>query len=91
MQFTSIFTVLAVAMTAAALPSAGTVAPRVADNNYYSSETANTCCTGVANCVLQLVGETCSGSAYCCETDAPQVSFAFRAYLLAAFAARPVD
>lgn len=79
MQFTSIFTLLAVAMTAAALPSGDMVAARGGgggETNICSSQTANVCCNGLAlNCVLTgVLGQTCQGSSYCCANTTPQVS-----------------
>ncbi|KAK4235376.1 hypothetical protein C8A03DRAFT_17878 [Achaetomium macrosporum] len=73
MQFTSIFSILAVAMTAAALPSAG-VAPRTGDVGSCNSQTSNVCCDGVLGCVVTVLGKNCEGSSYCCETTAAQGS-----------------
>jgi hypothetical protein len=76
MQFTSLFTILAVAMTASALP-AEQVAPRAANqvascNNVQSQ----VCCDGVVGCTLNVLGTTCDGGSYCCDSDAVQVSSA---------------
>jgi hypothetical protein len=72
MQFTSLFTILAVAMTASALPSE--VAPRFGDITSCSSQSANVCCDGLASCLITALGKNCEGSSYCCETGAQQVS-----------------
>lgn len=32
------------------------------------------CCNGVLDCLVQVVGDSCSNQAYCCQTDAPAVS-----------------
>jgi hypothetical protein len=73
MQYTSIFTILALAMTAAAAPSEKL--PRVQSNiASCNSATQNVCCNGVANCILTVAGKNCEGSAYCCDTDGVQVS-----------------
>ncbi|KAG0059724.1 hypothetical protein BGZ92_006870, partial [Podila epicladia] len=29
------------------------------------------CCNGLANCLIQAVGENCSNEAFCCETKSP--------------------
>jgi hypothetical protein len=71
MQFTSLFTILAVAMTASALPSE--VAPRLGGITSCSSQSANVCCNGLAaDCLVTLLGKNCDGSSYCCETNAVQ-------------------
>ncbi|KAH6640639.1 hypothetical protein F5144DRAFT_590072 [Chaetomium tenue] len=70
MQFTSLFTILAVAMTASALPSE--VAPRLGGITSCSSQSANVCCNGLASCLVTVVGKNCDGSSYCCETNAVQ-------------------
>jgi hypothetical protein len=71
MQFTSVFTLLAVAMTASALPSEVARGNNIASCNAASQ---NVCCNGLLNCVVQVAGKTCNTEAYCCETTAPQVS-----------------
>ncbi|KAJ5819326.1 hypothetical protein N7474_004917 [Penicillium riverlandense] len=35
-----------------------------------SSGNKQVCCDGVANCLVQVIGDTCSANAYCCKTDA---------------------
>lgn len=73
MQFSTIFTVLAAAMTATALPN---VARSGGDETAVCSSTHNNnvCCDGLLNCVLNVVAENCSNDAYCCKSDAVQVS-----------------
>ncbi|KAK3904908.1 hypothetical protein C8A05DRAFT_13260 [Staphylotrichum tortipilum] len=70
MQFSSLFTLLAVAMTASAVPSGH--GGGSAEINACSSKTANVCCGGLLGCVITLVGKECEGSSYCCDTTAPQ-------------------
>jgi hypothetical protein len=70
MQYSSIFTILALAMAAAAAPSEKAV--RTGGGNC-NSQTANTCCDGLLNCVVQIAGHNCDGTAWCCDTTAPQV------------------
>lgn len=75
MQLSSIVTVLSAAMTAAAL------APRTGGSCNNNFEPV--CCVadelGVIVCsVLSLLGGTCTGSSYCCETSAAPVSDTFR-------------
>ncbi|KAH6851058.1 hypothetical protein B0I37DRAFT_429511 [Chaetomium sp. MPI-CAGE-AT-0009] len=70
MQFTSLFTILAVAMTASALPAE--VAPRLGGITSCSAQSANVCCNGLASCLVTALGKNCDGSSYCCETTAPQ-------------------
>ena len=73
MQFFTIFTVLAAAMTAAAAPGGGS--PTVTS---CTNVQQNTCCTeglaGVLTCLVSALGGPCSGQAYCCETNNAQVS-----------------
>ena len=71
MQFTSLFTILAVAMTASALPSE--VAARANQIASCNSVAQNTCCNGLLDCLITVVGETCKGEAYCCDTSGKTV------------------
>lgn len=71
MQFTSLFTMLAVAMTASALPSEA--APRGNNVGSCNSIAQNTCCNGLLDCLITVVGETCKGEAYCCDTSGKTV------------------
>jgi len=85
MQFTSIISVLALAMTAAALPAAENIdllAPRT--NNPAPACTNNdqrpVCCTGlfgILGCAVNILGGPCQGSSYCCSTTAAPVSRLF--------------
>jgi len=82
MQFSNIFTVLALAMTAAALPAAENVdllartnpipnPPSTCNNNQQ-----NVCCNsllGILGCAVNILGGPCTGSSYCCNTNAPVV------------------
>ncbi|KAK4139423.1 uncharacterized protein C8A04DRAFT_33105 [Dichotomopilus funicola] len=75
MQITSLFTLLAVAMTASALPSFETPARRGGGegekgaDNQCTNETANVCCSGgILECVVNIAGP-CNGQAYCCKED----------------------
>ncbi|KAK3305926.1 uncharacterized protein B0T15DRAFT_502952 [Chaetomium strumarium] len=80
MQFSNLFTVLALAMTATALPAAENVdvlaertdTPPPAKCN---SSSTNVCCQGgiLGNilCAVSILGGSCTGQAYCCQTDAP--------------------
>ena len=67
MQFTSLFTILAVAMTASALPSE--VAPRANQIGSCNSQTQNACCDGLAGCLVVIAGSACKGEAYCCDAS----------------------
>ncbi|KAK4118207.1 hypothetical protein N657DRAFT_685404 [Parathielavia appendiculata] len=72
MQYSSIFTILALAMTAIAAPSEKVVRAGGGDTTIGScnSSNSNVCCTsgllGVLNCIAVL-GKNCEGSAYCCS------------------------
>ncbi|KAJ4306809.1 hypothetical protein N0V88_000177 [Collariella sp. IMI 366227] len=76
MQFSTIFTVLAAAMTASAFPKM--VMPRGGGGSNevnVCSSTHNTavCCNGVLDCVVNVIASNCDQSAYCCESgDAVQ-------------------
>ncbi|KAK4150618.1 hypothetical protein C8A00DRAFT_17884 [Chaetomidium leptoderma] len=81
MQLSAVFTILAVAMTASALPSegghgssegghggapGGDVEATLASCN---SDSKNVCCNkGNLNCVVAALGKNCEGSSYCCKT-----------------------
>ncbi|KAK4101161.1 hypothetical protein N658DRAFT_496453 [Parathielavia hyrcaniae] len=76
MQFSNIFTVLALAMTATALPAADVAARH--DSKTCNNEQKSVCCNGgllggigcTVGVLSILTGDTCQGSAYCCETQA---------------------
>ncbi len=75
MQFSSVFTILAVAMTASAIPSGGKGGGGSTEINACSSKTANVCCgSTVLGCLITLIGKECAGESYCCDTNAPEVS-----------------
>lgn len=83
MQFSQLFTALAVAMTAAALPAGENVdklAPRT--EKPVPSCTNNqqpVCCNGLLGnilCSVSILGGTCEGSTYCCSTNEAPVSIA---------------
>ncbi len=71
MQFTSLFTILAVAMTTSALPSPNVAARggggggTIASCNSIGNQVV--CCDEILGCLIS-VGKTCDASAYCCET-----------------------
>ncbi|KAL2132389.1 hypothetical protein VTI74DRAFT_3866 [Chaetomium olivicolor] len=74
MQFSTIFTVLAAAMTASAIPHAN-LAVRGGGNevNVCSTKSTQVCCNGVLQCLITAVGANCQADAYCCESgDAVQ-------------------
>lgn len=80
MQLTSLFTLLAVAMTASALPSLETPTRRSekgggsGEGDTCTNETANVCCTGgILACLVNVAGP-CTGSSYCCSQDKIKVS-----------------
>jgi hypothetical protein len=79
MQFTTVFTILAAAMTAAAIPSSRLLARNgdsSGDTNVCSSESTAVCCNGIASCLVNVAAKNCDNSAYCCEAgnDVVQVS-----------------
>ncbi|KAK3943600.1 hypothetical protein QBC46DRAFT_351473 [Diplogelasinospora grovesii] len=77
MQFSTIFTVLAVAMTATATPVENLVARNGGGGSTSTPSCSNNqkavCCNsllGVLGCAVNILGGSCSGTAYCCSTDA---------------------
>ncbi|KAJ4291253.1 hypothetical protein N0V88_006254 [Collariella sp. IMI 366227] len=75
MQFKTLITALAVAMTASAMPAGSADAveartePSVCNNNQKS-----VCCNGLLGllgCTVGILGGNCNGEAYCCQTNAP--------------------
>jgi hypothetical protein len=75
MQFSNIFTLLAVAMTATALPAAdnsNAVAPRTGGSCHTHQK--QVCCNGILTCLVTILGASCSGKTYCCETSSGPVS-----------------
>ncbi|KAJ6442624.1 oxidoreductase [Purpureocillium lavendulum] len=69
MKFTA--ALLALAATAAAAPTE--VEPRTGGGDCNNGG-SQVCCSGLLNCLVQAVGDSCSNQAYCCQTDAPVVS-----------------
>lgn len=74
MQFSTIFTALALAMTAAAAPGA---APSITS---CSNDNKPVCCNEGSladvlglTCAVAALGGQCQGQSYCCETNAAQV------------------
>ena len=83
MQLTNLATLLALAMTATALPAAENVdllVPRT-NNPQPTCQNGNqqpVCCNGLLGllgCAVNVLGGACSGSSYCCSTTAAPVSF----------------
>lgn len=76
MQFSTVFTILAAAMTASALPSSHLLARGDdGDSTTCSSQSTAVCCDGLAaNCAVTVLAKNCDNSAYCCESNAVQVS-----------------
>ncbi|KAB5566637.1 hypothetical protein GE09DRAFT_1284396 [Coniochaeta sp. 2T2.1] len=68
MKATTVFaTILPMALVATAAP---TLEERTGGS--CKSNTKQVCCDGLLNCVVQVLGDTCSSGAYCCKTDAPK-------------------
>ncbi|KAK3293139.1 uncharacterized protein B0H64DRAFT_444428 [Chaetomium fimeti] len=78
MQFPYLFTALALAMTASALPTGenvDTLAPRTYGTPAASctNNQQSVCCNGplgALSCAVTVLGSTCGGQSYCCETNA---------------------
>ncbi|RYP18299.1 hypothetical protein DL765_004019 [Monosporascus sp. GIB2] len=68
MKFTTLTALLTMAVAAAAAPTEVEARTGGSCNNDQKS----VCCDGILNCVVQVIAPTCSGTAYCCETDAPE-------------------
>ncbi|KAK4120604.1 hypothetical protein N657DRAFT_648762 [Parathielavia appendiculata] len=76
MQFSNIFTVLALAMTATALPAAD-VAARTDSGSCNNNQKAICCNGGLIGgilCSVQIlaIGDICSGETFCCSNDVKQ-------------------
>ncbi|KAI0480618.1 hypothetical protein GGR56DRAFT_626857 [Xylariaceae sp. FL0804] len=79
MQFT-ITAILALAMTAAAAPNWPTTTTTAAQptgtssSGTCSNSQKQVCCSGDnlldLSCLVQVIGETCTGGSYCCSTSA---------------------
>jgi hypothetical protein len=75
MQLSNLFTILAVAMTATALPAADkseAVAPRT--DSHCNNNQKFVCCNGILGCAVSILGLGCGGQSYCCETTSGVVS-----------------
>ncbi|KAM0544205.1 hypothetical protein ACHAPJ_011956 [Fusarium lateritium] len=75
MKFTTIASVLAMAATAVAAPAdvearTGGGGGGGGGTTTCSANNKQVCCNGLS-CLVQVLGKTCSGDAYCCETGAP--------------------
>ncbi|RYP42610.1 hypothetical protein DL767_000134 [Monosporascus sp. MG133] len=66
MKFTTLTALVTLAVAATAAPTEVEVRTESCTNKQKS-----VCCNGILNCVVQVIAPSCSGSAYCCETDAP--------------------
>ncbi|KAK3314597.1 hypothetical protein B0H66DRAFT_605544 [Apodospora peruviana] len=78
MQFSSIFTILAIAMTTAAAPAE--VEARNGGSPSCNTDQKAVCCNTIVGAVLCdvvniLSTGTCSAGSYCCSTDAPLGAF----------------
>ena len=77
MQFSSIATILSVALAASAIPTemearTGGGGGGGKGKTCSNSNAKQVCCNGLLSCVVQVLGSGCtSGGAYCCTTDAP--------------------
>ncbi len=79
MQFKNIVSVLALAMTAAALPAAESIDPRTNPvQDCSNNDQRPVCCgktlLGVLECSVSILGSVCKGTSYCCTTNAAPVS-----------------
>ncbi|RYP84714.1 hypothetical protein DL770_005166 [Monosporascus sp. CRB-9-2] len=66
MKFTTLTALVTLAVAATAAPTEVEVRTESCTN-----EQKSVCCNGILNCVVQVIAPSCSGSAYCCKTDAP--------------------
>ncbi|RSM18259.1 hypothetical protein CDV31_002985 [Fusarium ambrosium] len=66
MKFTIVASALAMAVSACATGTGGG-----SSGGSCNANTKQVCCNGLANCLVQVVGKNCDGSAYCCNTEAP--------------------
>jgi hypothetical protein len=91
MQFSNLFTILALAMTATALPAAeeadNILAPRTGGGANQCSATNSgnrktVCCNGFLNCVVAI--NTCNSdqSVWCCKNAGTPVSFPIRSSIV---------
>lgn len=78
---TFIATILSLAVAATAAPA---IEERWGGNNgnggkggsgsKCSANNKQVCCNGILDCVVAALSTTCSGNAYCCNTEAPEAS-----------------
>ncbi|KAI8714961.1 hypothetical protein NCS52_01002700 [Fusarium sp. LHS14.1] len=69
MKFTIFASVLAMAATAIAAPTE-VEARSGGSAGSCNANAQQVCCNGL-NCLVQILGKNCDGSAYCCQTSAP--------------------
>lgn len=81
MQLSNLATVLAIAATARALPSAGAITPRTGDPvtraECINNNNTPVCCAGLLGsilCLINLLGDSCSADQYCCTVEGDHVS-----------------
>lgn len=76
MKFTFVASVLAMAAAAIAAPAEiEALEARTGGGKTCSTNNKQVCCNGLLNCVVQVLGQNCDSSAYCCKTDAPVVKY----------------
>ncbi|KAF2493790.1 hypothetical protein BU16DRAFT_619016 [Lophium mytilinum] len=62
MKPSTVFSILSLALATSAAPNDG--------GSCNGGNNKQVCCTGVLNCVVQVLGSNCDASTYCCSTDA---------------------
>ncbi|KAJ4015497.1 uncharacterized protein FIESC28_05354 [Fusarium coffeatum] len=72
MQFSTLASVLTMAVAAIAAP-ADTLEARTGGGNnaVCSAQNNQVCCNGLLSCAVQVLGSNCNGNSYCCKSDAP--------------------
>ncbi|UPK94784.1 hypothetical protein LCI18_005719 [Fusarium solani-melongenae] len=70
MKFTTVASVLTMAATAITAPTKAE-ARGGGSAGSCNANAQQVCCSGLLNCVAQVLGKNCDGSAYCCQTSAP--------------------
>ncbi|KAI1058797.1 hypothetical protein LB507_004113, partial [Fusarium sp. FIESC RH6] len=72
MQFSTLASVLTMAVAAIAAP-ADTLEARTGGGNnaVCSAQNKQVCCNGLLSCAVQVLGSNCNGNSYCCKSDAP--------------------
>ena len=66
MQFSTITTLFTLAAVAVAAPTEVVARTEGGCNNEQPNQV---CCTGILNCVVQVLGANCGGQAYCCDAS----------------------